>query len=171
MALLADAQGQLTLEIGFKSPLIPIRLWTGEDNLIYNGNTFIPGKLMDIGETQIAISPPQSYPYFAMALTQDGDRMRFFNNDPGPLITTIEFLWRIREGLNWQSAFKIEGRLSDAVFTPSDSLFTVNIEPILYDVNHGVTEGWNNASQRRRNSDDAGMEYVNKLNQNIRWPP
>ena len=171
MAVLSDGEGQLTLEIAFKTPLIPIRLWTGEGNLRFETNTYLPGKLMDIGETQIALSVPESLPSFAMALTQDGDRLRFFNNDPGPLTTTINYIWRLDHRNPWASAFVVEGRLSEAVVTLADSLLTVTIEALLYDSNHGETEGWNHAAQLRRDATDRGMEYINKLDQSVRWPP
>ena len=182
MPVLQDGYGQLTLEIDFSSN--PVRLWTGDGNLSFGGNTYLPGKLMDIGESQVALSAAQNLPYFSIALTTDGDRTRFLNQDPGPLPAKIQLIWResetdstpsetdsTRPKNKWVSAFTIEGRLSDVEFTPSDSLLTVNIEPRIYDVDKGVTEGWNNASQQRRTEGDKGMEYVNKLNQSIRWPP
>ena len=158
----------MTLEVQFSSPVL---LWTGEGDLSFDSKTFLPSKLMEISETQVALSSPQSYPSFSQVLTQSGDRMLYFDNDPGPLTTIINLIWRETETDDWESAFKIEGRLSDCVYNPSSQLFTVNIEPVLYDVNHNETEGWNNDSQRRRNANDAGMEYINKLNQDIRWPP
>ena len=171
MAILNDGDGQLLLEIGFKSPQIPVRIWTGEGNLTYKTNVYLPGKLMDVGETQVAISSPQSLPYFTQALTQSGDRLLYLNQDPGPLKATITWIWKLPTATAWTEAFKVEGRLSDVEFTPVNSLLTVSIEPLIYDINHGETLGWNHADQLRRNSTDRGMEYINKLDQGIRWPP
>ena len=188
MPTLQDGEGQMTLQINFSETqrpfpmgddrrtdgtieLNPLRFWTGEGSLTFNSNIYEPSKLMDIGESQVALGAAQSFPYFSLALTQNADRNLFFDNDPGPLTVIVNLIWRPDLDTAWESAFKIEGRLSDVEFIPETSILTVNIEPLLYDVNHGETEGWNNASQRRRNADDAGMEYVNKLNQAIRWPP
>ena len=168
MALLRDAFGQITLEVQFSSPLL---LWTGEGDLLFDSKTYLPSKLIGLTESQVALSTPQSHPSFQQVLSQTADRTLYFDNDPGPLTTIINLIWRETETDNWESAFVIEGRLSDARYVPSEALLTVNIEPILYDINHGITEGWNNASQLRRNSTDKGMEYINKLNQDIRWPP
>lgn len=169
MAILQNAVGQLTLEVFFATD--PIRLWTGEGNLTLATKTYIPGKLVDIGETQIAVNEPKNFPYFSMVLTLEGDKNKFFENDPGPLRSLIQFVWRASGSSVWQVATSVEGRLSDVEYTPRDATLTVSLEPQIYDVPTGEVLKWDHPSQQLRDSTDVGMEYVGKLNQPIPWPP
>ena len=114
MPVLDNGFGQLTLDIAFKTPQTPIRLWTGDGNLTFGGKTFSPSKLLGIGENHISLGAPQTLPYFEMALTQNADRIKFFNQDPGPLATTIQFIWSVDGQTGWRLAFTIEGRLSES---------------------------------------------------------
>ena len=151
-----------------------LRLWTGYGPLrigetAYEGG----GKALSIGEAETASGEPDKRLTITLSGIPRALRERFLQ-DVGPAPVTIEWIFSRDSGATWNKIenLSFQGRLS----TPglSDGVFQIEIETRRGDVDRGQPRRWSHEDQRRRFSEDLGLEHMRALAQQgveTGWPP
>lgn len=151
-----------------------LRLWTGEGDLEFGGQTWRGGgAALRVSEVETASGEPDR----RVTLTLSGiprDLRREFLQDEGPLPVTVGWIYSTDRGGTWtEIPISFRGRLSTPAL--SDGVLTVEIETQRGDVDRGRPLRWSHEDQQRRFPGDLGMEYMRKLAHDdgieTGWPP
>ena len=173
MPLLAESQCEIAVEIMY-SPT-PLRLWTGDGDLVYETNTYTGGGIVAVGDAEIESEQPIDSFGFDLSALSAANRTRYLNADPGPLQVNVRWMWRASDAEAWKQAALYSGRLNEFQYT--NGVLSVSVKTVAWDVDRGETLLWDNQTQQRLYPGDLGFGYASQLlgeggaAVQIPWPP
>ena len=151
-----------------------VRVWTGQGSLTLDGADYAGGgKALAVSGAETRSGDPDK----RLTITLSGiptDIRSTFLQDVGPLPVTVEWVYSSDSGESWQKVPGVlfRGRLSTPVL--SEGVFEIEIETERGDVDRGRPLTWSDEDQRRRFTDDHGLEYMRQLSREgteSAWPP
>ena len=175
MAIVNRFDSAVAVEVDYPAPATPLRVWNGRGTLTYEAHSWVPGKLIDAGETSLELTQPRQSSSFELILTAPADRTFHFNEDRGAVPCRILWLWRLTPADEWKLAVEVGGRMADASYI--SGRMTVTVQEVVYDVDRGETLLMDNATQQRLHPGDLGFGYAAQIaarggiQAQFPWPP
>ena len=155
----------------------PIRLWNGDSEIIINSNTYMgAGKLISVGEMEVAAGSPQKRTNIAISGIEQSFRSQFLQ-DVGPLRVDIGFIGLKHTDLDQDVSlsniprFITQGRISSPAF--KDGVLSVEIESKRGQAPDGEFIKISHEDQLVRFPGDRCFEYMAKLARGevqTKWP-
>ena len=158
----------------------PFRVWSGEGDLEYGGETWNgtilgpsgdKGALVQIGPDQNVLGSPARRTTIAVAVPPSAVR-RMLEYDAGPIPVTVDYIYSEDSGRTWQATgHSIAGRLSRPRF--EGGIYSVEVETYSGDVDRGTPRMWSDEAQKQRDPTDKGFEFMRQISQGVetKWPP
>ena len=151
---------------------VPIRLWTGQGDLVFGGETFRgSGGALSVSELELTSKEPDRRLQIILSGVSPSSRAQFIQ-DLGPLLVIVKWIRSADHGETWTETASFQGRLS----TPNiqDGGISIEVETEKGDVDRGQAIRWSHEDQLRRYPGDLGMEHFRALSQqgiDTTWPP
>ena len=155
----------------------PIRIWNGDNSIIINSNTYMgAGKLISVGEMEVAAGSPQKRTNIAISGIEQSFRQQFLQ-DVGPLRVDIGFIGLKHTDLDQDVPlsnipnFIIQGRISTPSF--KDGILSVEIESKRGQAPDGEFVKISHEDHLKRYPGDKCFEYMAKLSRGeiqTKWP-
>ena len=140
------------------------RRWTGAGTWTYQGQAFVPGGIVEVGDIELGSALAQATG-ITLAVVTDEERALFLGHDAGPIESTIYELWRKRSSGGswpaWTITAAYSGQLSTASY--ADGQITIELQQIFNDVWRGVPLRWTGTDQRRRFEGDSGLDRADRM--------
>lgn len=153
------------------------RFWSGAGTLTINESDGTTSTYTGMNGA-IGLVPPKEEAGEGVRLTaqldaHDNEIRKQMVRDLGPL--RVKIRWLVRNNSDATPTYKpfktFQGRLSKPVL--KGSLYSIDVESMISDINRGRTVYWSHDTQTARHSDDLGFEFLTSLAEGIqtKWPP
>ena len=162
----------MSLMVGWRAKVegTDYRLWSGDVDQVFGGETYMAGHFIEIGHAGNEIGTPVRRATAAWALRDDVDKS-FLLDDIGPKTVLVTFIFSRDKGLTWREApGSHRGRLSSPSYR--SGIYSIEIETYRGDADRGRPQRWSHERQVKRNGDRA-FEMAADLAAGIetKWPP
>ena len=169
VAEFTSGEGQLLLEIMLD---VPVRYCLGDADFVYDSKTYRSGRLQSVSSVVTDQERARGSNRFELTITDETERKRFFDKDPGPKRVVFTQIWRLNPADAWKVANVVKGSLSLPSYQKGS--MTVEFVEDVHDLDKGVIKYWDSATQQRDYPGDTGMSYVAQLESEgfpSGWPP
>ena len=153
-----------------------LRLWTGQGQFTYKGNTYEGvvgpnGAFAGISEIEHSLGAPNKRVQANIIVPPEGIR-EILAFDSGPVVVDIQLIYSKDGGLTWKDApISVHGFLSSPSF--ENGVYSCEIETWTGDIDRGFPRLWSEDSQKRRHPDDEAFQFVKQIEAGFdaRFPP
>ena len=160
--------------------LQPLRLWSGEGDLVFEGQTWKgmqrgDASLMALGAVEYKEGQPDRRVTVSIALT-DAMLEQALSEDIGPYGVEVGFLYSTDDGLTWNRTPEgtLYGRASNGRIS-TDNVYTIDVESFLGDLDRSEPVYWSREAYVAQYGADAkGFEQTAELasrGATVSWPP
>ena len=150
--------------------------WSGEDNLVYDGITWlgttVAGEhLMTVSPVEHTLGEQSRRATIQLVVTGEAVR-RVLSQDPGPVQIRVDWLVSEDNGETFRKlARSFYGRLSGPTY--QNGIYSAELETRLGDTDRHDPRQWSHENQLQLHPGDMGLEFARSLADGfeLKWPP